>query len=263
MYEATINNERIVYEDIGSGIPILFIHPPGMGRKVFYEQIPLSKHFRLIIPDLVGQGDSTYNGYSEITIKRFSEDLTTLLDLLNIKSAVIFGYSAGGTIAQYLCTHFPSRVKALILSGGYPVVDNFILKNEHKLGIYTVKKNKKFLSRVLAYSHTKDKRYRETLTEHMFKSHTKVWAKFYQESLLFNCKEALKSMNKPTLLMYGNKSDAMNTYIKYYKKELLNKELFIIKGASHQLPTKQPNYINQIIIGYLMNLEERIEKNIP
>ncbi|WP_078548560.1 alpha/beta fold hydrolase [Litchfieldia alkalitelluris] len=92
MHKALINNESIAYEDHGSGTPLLLIHPPGMGQKVFYEQSSLANHFRLIIPDLAGQGDSSYNGNSEISIRRFSMDLIALLDYLNIKSAVIFGF---------------------------------------------------------------------------------------------------------------------------------------------------------------------------
>ena len=253
MHTVEINNEQIAFEDIGNGTPILCIHPPGMGRKVFYEQKPLSKHFRLLFPDLVGNGDSSYNGDSEISIKRFAEDIIALMDLLQLSSAVIFGYSAGGAIAQHLCIHYPSRVKALILSGGYPVVDNFTLKNEHRLGIFAVEKHKKFLANVLAFSHTKDKNYRTTLREHMYKSDTSVWSRFYLESYQFNCKEEIKGLKIPVLLMYGSRSDAMNTYIKFYKKYLSNQQVYVIKGESHQLPTRQPSHVNQIITGYLLN----------
>ncbi|MDF0729028.1 alpha/beta hydrolase [Cytobacillus sp. S13-E01] len=253
MHTVEINNEQMAYEDIGTGTPILFIHPPGMGRKVFYEQKPLSKHFRLLIPDLVGNGDSSYYGESGITIRRFAEDIITLLDRLQLSSVVLFGYSAGGTIAQFLSIHHPSRVKALILSGGYPVVDNFALKNEHRLGIVAVEKNKRLLAKVLAFSHTKDKSYRKTLREHMYKSDTSVWSKFYLESYQFNCKEEIIGLKIPVLLLYGSKSDAMNTYIKFYKKHLTNQQLYVIKGESHQLPTRQPNHVNQIITGYLLN----------
>jgi pimeloyl-ACP methyl ester carboxylesterase len=253
MAELIINHENIVYEDIGSGVPIIFIHPPGMGRKVFSKQKPLSQHFRLIIPDLVGQGDSSYNLNSEISIRRFAEDIISLMDELSLPSSVILGYSAGGAIAQYLCIHYPSRVKSLILSGGYPIVDNFTLKNEHRLGMLTVEKNKKFLSSILAISHTKDKTYREILKKHMIKSNTKVWSKFYSESLYFNCKEAIKGITLPVLLIYGSKSDSINTYIKFYEKNLPNQQTYIIKGETHQLPTKQPDQINSIITNFLLN----------
>jgi pimeloyl-ACP methyl ester carboxylesterase len=247
-------NEKIYYEDIGKGIPILCIHPPGMGRKVFYEQKALSSQFRLILPDLAGHGDSTYNEESIISIKRYSRNIIELLDHLHIKKAIIFGYSAGGTIAQQVCIDDPSRVQVLIMSGGYPIVDNFTFINQHKLGILAVKKNKIFLSKLLAFSHTKDKNYRKVLTEHMYKSNPDVWSTFYFESLQFNCKEQIKGLNLPTLLMYGSKADQINTYIKFYKENLPDHHIHIIKGESHQLPTRRPQELNQVTSGYLENL---------
>ncbi|MDP4084911.1 MAG: alpha/beta hydrolase [Bacillota bacterium] len=257
MYKVTINNEILAYEDIGKGLPILFIHPPGMGRKVFYEQKPLSKHFRLILPDLVGNGDSSYCEKTDITVKRFSDDLISLLDFLGLESTIIFAYSAGGIIAQYLSIHHPLRVQALILSGGYPIVDNFSLKNKHRLGIWVVEKNKRFLSIILAKSHTEDGNYRKILKEHMYKSNTYVWSKYYLESLHFNCKNELTKINTPVLLLYGSKSDDINTYIKAYKKGLTDNQVYVIKGANHQLPTKEPKKVNQIVTGYLLNQSSR------
>jgi pimeloyl-ACP methyl ester carboxylesterase len=251
MKTVLMNGEKMAYEEIGSGLPIIFIHPPGMGRVVFYEQKPLSQKFRLILPDLIGHGDSSYDGKSDVTIRRFSDDIRNLMDHLLIDKAVIFGYSAGGTIAQEFCIHNQDRVLALIMSGGFPSVDHFILKNEHRIGIYTVKNNQIFLANVLAMSHTKDKAYQAILREHMYKANKQVWAKFYEESLHYNCRTHLKGLAIPVLLMYGSKSDAINKYSRFYKKNLYNHKIRFIKGARHQLPTKEPNKLNKIVSNFL------------
>lgn len=250
----TINSENIFYEDIGTGTPIIMIHPPGMGRMVFEEQKSLSGQFRIIIPDLVGQGDSTYHGGSAISIKRFSEDLIKLLDHLNLDEVVIFGYSSGGTIAQQICIDYPTRVNALIMSGGFPVVDNFFLINEHKLGIYTAKNNKRFLSKVLALSHTKNKEFRQKLKEHMYKSNGEVWSKYYLESLNYNCKDSISGLKIPTLLIYGSLADPINTYSKFYEQNLPNVKIEFIKFSSHRLPTKRSKQVNKLIIDFLIQL---------
>lgn len=253
MKSIVVNDERICYEDMGEGIPIIFLHPPGMGRKVFYEQKALSKHFRIILPDLPGHGDSSYNVEREVAVERFGEDIIEFMNGLNITAAVIFGYSSGGAIAQYLAIHHPSRVHTLILSGGYPIVDRWMIKNEHRLGVYTATKSKNLLANVLAISHTKDRQFRRELKEHMYKANHHVWAKYYYDVMHFNCKEDLVKITAPVLLMYGSRADMFKTYIKTYKKELADVEIFVIKGESHQLPTRQPSYVNQIITGYLLN----------
>ncbi|MBM6619484.1 alpha/beta fold hydrolase [Bacillus suaedaesalsae] len=251
----TINSEQIYYEDIGTGTPILMIHPPGMGRIVFEEQKSLSEHHRLIIPDLIGQGDSSYKGGSEITIKRFSEDLVQLLNHLEITNAAIFGYSSGGTVAQQMCIDHPSMVKALIMCGGFPVVDNFFLVNEHKLGIYTAKNNKRMLSQVLAISHTKNKSLRQKLKEHMYKSNGDVWSKYYLQSLNFNCKRQISSFTKPTLLIYGSLADPINTYSKFYKSTLQQVKIEIIKRSSHRLPTRRSKQVNDLVHNFVQQLK--------
>ncbi|KAA0550020.1 alpha/beta hydrolase [Bacillus sp. BGMRC 2118] len=255
MPKVTINSEDLYYEDIGSGTPILFIHPPGMGRVVFEEQKSLSEHYRLIIPDLIGQGDSSYNGGSEISIKRFSDDLFQLLDHLTIKSVIILGYSSGGTIAQHMCIHEPSKVIALIMCGAFPIVDNFFLVNEHKLGIYTAKRNKKLLTNVLAVSHTNDKRLREKLIEHMSKSNGDVWSHYYLHSLNFNCKDSISSFTKPTLILYGSLADPINTYSKFYETHLQHVTIEVIKRSSHRLPTKRSKQVNNHIHQFMQQLQ--------
>jgi pimeloyl-ACP methyl ester carboxylesterase len=256
MQVANINNERIAYEDVGNGEPLIFIHPPGMGRKVFEKQKSLSKQFRLIFPDLVGQGDSTYNGSSTISVKRFAEDIVQLMDFLEIEKAVIFGYSAGGIISQFIAIHYPERIKALIISGAYPIVDNMKLKTQHQLGIHAIRKSKQFLSTVLAISHTKDKEFRKNLKQHMMKSNSKVWEDYYSESLYFNCKNQVKNINVPVLLLYGSKADHINTYNRFYKKNLSSEQIHIVKGESHQIPTRRSEEVNQVASKFLVGLKE-------
>lgn len=113
---AYIDGKKIAYDDIGSGIPIVFIHPPGMGRYVFHYQYKLQKKFRVIFPDLSGHGDSDRLHEHENLIVEYGNEIISLLDTLHLSTAVICGYSAGGTIAQYLATHFQDRVKGVIFT---------------------------------------------------------------------------------------------------------------------------------------------------
>lgn len=254
MQVATINQEKIAYEDLGNGEPIIFIHPPGMGRKVFEKQKILSNQFRLILPDLVGQGDSTFNGKSDISVKRFAEDIILLMNQLNINRSINFGYSAGGIITQYLAILYPNRIKALVMSGAYPIVNNLTFRTQHKLGIYAIKKSKRFLSSVLAKSHTKDQSFRSILDEHMLKSNADVWKKYYEESLHFNCKDRVNEIKVPVLLLYGSQADHINTYIKFYKKHLESLQIHVVKGESHQIPTRRYEEVNEVSLQFLKQI---------
>ncbi|MGM0875307.1 MAG: alpha/beta fold hydrolase [Bacillota bacterium] len=246
--------KQITYDDFGIGTPVIFIHPPGMGRHVFYYQRNLSKNMRVIFPDLSGHGDSSQANENEVSIKYYAQELIAFLDHLELKSAVFCGYSAGGAIAQYISTHYHDRVDGLILFGGYPAVLNPPLRWEHKLGMYMVKHHKDILTQVLAMSHTKNKKLRKLLILHMNKSQQGAWYKYYQEVLHMNLIDQINKINVPMLLIYGTKSDAINQYVTFFKKRTNQHRIVFFKHTNHQTPTKRWKQANEEIVQYIRKL---------
>ncbi|WP_181444657.1 alpha/beta fold hydrolase [Bacillus sp. 03113] len=239
---------NIYYEDKGSGIPLVFIHPPAMGRKVFYYQEDLSKNFRVILPDLSGNGDSI--GEKNVTIIGYAEEVVALLDHLQIEKAVVVGYSSGCTVAQEFALSFPNRALGIILFGGFSEVMSMTFKYEHILGMYFVKKFPAFLQYIIAASHTEDKKVRQILLDHMKKANHKMWFQFYDRSLHFSCTDRLDQLQVPLLLLYGSR-DFVNQHIRTYKRHT-KFESVIIDKVFHQLPTKKWEIINQLVIGFVM-----------
>jgi pimeloyl-ACP methyl ester carboxylesterase len=238
---------QLFYEDHGSGTPIIFIHPPGMGRKVFFYQLLLANHFRIIVPDLSGHGDST-GSTGKVTIAGFSEEINSLMNELKIEKAVICGYSSGGLIAQEFCLNNPDRVIGVILAGGFPKVDSFLLKFEHIIGMYLVKRYPQVLVNGIAFAHSEFSPLKKALVTHMLKANRKVWFEFYEQSLHFDCIERLENWKPPLLLVYGSK-DLYNQHIKEYQKKL-DVQIALIKKATHQVPMKNWEIFNQLITGF-------------
>ncbi|RBW69515.1 alpha/beta fold hydrolase [Bacillus taeanensis] len=102
-----------VYDDIGKGEPLVFIHGLGSRKEAWKSQHELASRFRLIIPDLRGHGQSPIK--KELTVKNFANDIIALLNHLNIRSAHICGLSLGGIVAQQIYRNSADRVKSLIL----------------------------------------------------------------------------------------------------------------------------------------------------
>lgn len=243
----SINQLHLFYEDHGTGTPIIFIHPPGMGRKVFFYQSLLANHFRIIIPDLSGHGDST-GSMEKVTIPGFSQEIKMLMDQLEIDKAVICGYSAGGIIAQEFCLNHPDRVIGVILAGGYPKVQSSLIKYEHLIGMYLVKRIPGFLANGIAFAHTQFSPLKRALITHMLKADRKVWFDFYNQSLHYDCTERLENWKRPLLLVYGSK-DLYNQHLKEYQKKL-DVQVALIQKASHQVPMKNWKIFNQLITGF-------------
>ncbi|GAA0329085.1 alpha/beta hydrolase [Bacillus carboniphilus] len=244
-----IQGVPISYYDKGEGIPLVLIHPPGFGHKVFYRQFPLTQYFRCIIPDLSGHGNS---GVYKVqpTIDDYVEELRALMEHLSVESFFLFGYSSGGSVAQAFSIKYPHKVRGLLLSGAYPKVSSTILNVEHRIGIWLAKNHPKILSKMLSTNHGIDKHSTLELYWYLRKSNPRVWANFYKEALHFNCVRQLQQLTMPVLLLYGSLADPINKSVRIYKK-YLQPEIIFINKATHQLPVYHAEEINVQIINFI------------
>lgn len=98
----------------GSGYPILCLHGhPGNGRSMSVFTAPLSRRCRTISPDLRGYGRSQTP--QPFAMTEHLDDLTALLDALEIKTCLMLGWSLGGILALELAMRYPQLVSGLIL----------------------------------------------------------------------------------------------------------------------------------------------------
>jgi pimeloyl-ACP methyl ester carboxylesterase len=105
---------RFALDDIGNGLPVLFLHGFPHTRALWRHQVAaLSQHVRCIAVDLRGFGESTTDG--PYGIEQYALDVCAVLDHLEIEQAVIAGLSMGGYIAMGCWRHCPERVLALCL----------------------------------------------------------------------------------------------------------------------------------------------------
>jgi pimeloyl-ACP methyl ester carboxylesterase len=248
----------IYYESSGSGKPIVFIHPPGMGLVTFKKQLSLSKHHTTIFIDLRGNGKSGSND-EKISVPLLAEDICEVLDQLDIDQAVICGYSNGGSIALELTLSHPDRVSGLILMGGFPEVNTFLLGSEFKLGIFTVRmKGLPFLAKVLGQAHGTTKEYKKEIEQYVLKANPEILYQMYVEGLKYNCTKRLSTIKVPVLLLDGTRDFYLHSYQRMLEQYIENTTKVFISKARHQLPTKHADEVNRIIHQYM---EDMVLKN--
>ena len=79
---------------------VLLLHGTGASTHSFRDLMPLlAKEYRVIAPDLPGQGFSETPGRNGLTLWGMGSLIANLLDALGAKPAVVAGHSAGGAIA--------------------------------------------------------------------------------------------------------------------------------------------------------------------
>ncbi len=112
----------IAYDDVGTGLPIVFIHGFPHNRTLWAPQLGgLMARARCVAPDLRGFGESEIHG--PYTMDSYADDVVAVLDSLQIDRAVIAGLSMGGYVAFALWRRYRERVRALILADTRPGAD--------------------------------------------------------------------------------------------------------------------------------------------
>src|SRR5699024_10075811 len=113
---ANANGIEHYYEIIGqpNAEPLILIAGMGGASSFWKPQLKeLSKHYRVIIYDQRGTGQTTRAQVK--SIRQLADDLNALMKNLEIRSAHLVGHSTGGAIAMVLAHAYPNRVKSLLL----------------------------------------------------------------------------------------------------------------------------------------------------
>ncbi len=107
---------RYVYLEGGTGEPLMLFHGFG-GDKNNFTLIAryLTPHYRVIIPDHIGFGESAHPADADYSTRAQAERLHGLANALGIKSLHVGGNSMGGHIAMAYASLFPKEVKSLWL----------------------------------------------------------------------------------------------------------------------------------------------------
>ena len=237
----TIQNKSIHASDAGQGIEnskdtIVFLHGSGLSHIVWSltEQFFSNKNFNVLSIDLPGHGNS--EGKSLKSIEEISNWLEKVFDELNISDLTIIGHSQGCLEALEYCSKYSKRVKRLVFIGGsyrMPVNQDLIDLAQDgddqavKLMMkWSYENSKKFIGGNPVEKIINSPRdIREILAIDLIACNN------YK-----NGSEALKLINCPTLLIFGELDKMVNLEKgKKFAKLIPNSETYIIKNCGHMI----------------------------
>jgi pimeloyl-ACP methyl ester carboxylesterase len=92
---------RIAFDDEGEGRPLVLLHGLMANRGFFARQRELARDFRLIAIDLRGHGESQ-PGREPIGVARMAEDVAELARALDLRDAIVVGWSLGASVLWHL-----------------------------------------------------------------------------------------------------------------------------------------------------------------
>jgi len=117
---AIVNGRKIFYREAGdpAAQTILLLHGLPTSSQMFRDLIPaLADRFHLIAPDYIGFGhsDAPSNKEFKYTFDNLAAHVAGLVDVLNLKSYILYMQDYGGPIGLRLFTQRPDRVKGFII----------------------------------------------------------------------------------------------------------------------------------------------------
>jgi len=213
------------YFTLGYGQPILFLHGVLFNALTYKKALKLlAKEYFVIAPDLPCFGDSFVpnNPYNFLD---YAKILDEFISSLTIKSIVVIGHSFGGGIACYL-TNINKQVSKLVLidSAGIPL-------HESKRKLFSSIVKKTMIELIL---------YNKIVTLYILRAFIQefIIKHFFQIPLIFQTiykciysSPKLKNIDKPTLILWGNKDEVLTCdYIKEFKKIISFSQTELIDG---------------------------------
>ena len=121
------------YIDEGTGRPVVLLHGQPTWGYIWRRFVgPLAKNYRIIVPDHMGFGKSETPAGRVYTLRSHVENLTALIDSLDLRDITLVMQDWGGPIGIGYAVRHPERVHSLVLMNtvfGYGVAGRRDLPN--------------------------------------------------------------------------------------------------------------------------------------
>lgn len=107
----------VAYHDEGSGAPVVFLHGIPTNSFLWRDVIPpIAAERRVIVPDMLGYGNSSmFDGFDR-SIRAQEEMISELLSALEVRNPSLVGHDLGGGVFLRYAANNPDAVDELVLS---------------------------------------------------------------------------------------------------------------------------------------------------
>ena len=265
----TKDGTQIYYKDWGKGQPVVFSHGWPLtaddwdAQMLFFGQ----RGYRVIAHDRRGHGRSTQT-WDGNEMDTYADDLATLTEKLDLKSAIHVGHSTGGgEVARYIGRHGTKRVAMAVLIGAVPPL---MVKTEKNPGGLPISVFDGLRAQLLAdraqfykditlpfYGYNRPgAKISEGIREHWWLQGMMGGAKPHYDCIKAfsetDFTEDLKKFDVPTLILHGDDDQIVpiGASALLSAKIVKNATLKVYPGFPHGMPTTNADQINADLFAF-------------
>lgn len=222
---------KIYYEIQGRGYPLILLHGNMNDGRYFSRQTPFfDDYYRVFVIDSRGHGKSD-NQASCLSFQLMAEDLATVMDLENIESADILGFSDGANLAMKFAAMYPKKVHRLVLNSGNTVTGG--VKVIYQLATY-------FQYFFYWLLHLFNHRYQKKLQI----------VSLMLKDIDVSAKD-LQQIKAPTLVIVGKEDLIKPSHSRFIARSIPHAQLVAIPRQGHLLARKDPVRFNREVLLFL------------
>ena len=271
-YATTDDGVKLYYEEVGAGVPIIFVHEFAADHRSWETQM---RHFgqcyRCITFGARGYPPSDIPdkpaSYSQ---NRATDDIAAVLDHLKIAKAHVVGLSMGGFASLHFGFRHPTRALSLVVAGvGYGAEKEQSAKFKGEVAAVAkslLDEGMKAFAGKYAYGPTrvqfenKDPRgfaqFKKELGEHsaLGSANTQLGCQAERPSL-YDLVDKMRAMTTPTLILTGDEDWPCLAPSVMMKREIPTSALSVMPNCGHTVNIEDPDLFNQIVGDFIVQVD--------
>lgn len=250
-----VGGVRTAYLDEGAGEPVVALHGIPTSSELFDPLLPALAGFRVIAPDLLGQGETAVPARGPLGHAEYAAHLAAFLDMVAPPTFHLVVHDLGAVLGIEWAAAHPERLRTLVVLS---TTASFSLRWVIRVGLRRWKNllggSSAVRERILATPERPG-----TIDAALAERWARPWTRrralrgrdHYARRHLRRVKQGLARIHVPALVLWGERDRVFpGRNAKRIRKLLSNGELNVIEGG-HLLPLDAPRQAGQEIAEFI------------
>jgi len=237
------------YLDTGIGQPLVALHGIPTSSALFEPLVPFMPDYRLIAPDLLGQGDTDTPEHGRLGFAAYSRHLEAFLDAIPPPVFHMLVHDLGGVLGlKWECDH-PERLRSIVIL-------STTVSWSFRIGVLAYAANLLLGARLIRWAIGATLKGGNELDARVVESWARPWSRrrilrgldHFSPRHLKRLRSKLRNLHVPVLLIWGEEDNVFGpAHAVRITRELPGAKLVSIPNCGHWSPADAPEEVARLI----------------